>query len=85
MLIVRDSKAQGWRVVSVPETGFFFFFFKLYSKESACNTVDPGSIPGPGRPPGGGQLTPVFFPGESHEQRSLVGYTVMGPQRETTE
>ena len=25
MLTVRDSKAQGWRVVSVPETGFFFF------------------------------------------------------------
>ena len=32
--------------------------------------------PGLGRPPGGGngnQPTPVFLPGESHRQRSLVG------------
>ena len=44
-------------------------------KESACNaeaTEDVGSIPGSGRSPGGG--SPVFFPGESHGQRSLVGY-----------
>ena len=27
----------------------------LVSKESACNTGDPGSIPGSGRSPGGGQ------------------------------
>ena len=48
-------------------------------KESTCNTGDLGSIPGLGRPPGGGHGNPllpgVFLPGESHEQRSLVGYS----------
>ena len=36
-----------------------------------------GSIPGSGRSPGGGhdQPTPVFLPGESHGQKSLVGYS----------
>ena len=41
-------------------------------KESTCNAGDigdTGSIPGSGRSPGG-----VFLPGESHGQRSLVGY-----------
>ena len=48
------------------------------SKESACNAGDPGSgvqkiswrkkwLP-----------TPVFLPGESHEQRSLVDYSQWG-------
>ena len=44
-------------------------------KESAYNSEDSGSIPGSGRcswrreqPP-----TPVFLPGESHGQRTLVG------------
>ena len=47
------------------------------SKESACNTGDPGSIPGLGRFPeeGKGNPTPVFLPGEFHGQRSLVGYS----------
>ena len=36
---------------------------------------ESGSIPGSGRPPGGGQhLTPIFLPGESHGQRRLEGY-----------
>ena len=39
-----------------------------------------GLIPGSGRSPGGGawQPTPVFLPGESHGQRSLVGYSPWG-------
>ena len=51
------------------------------SKESACNTGDPGSIPGLGRFPeeGKGSPTPVFLPGEFHGQRSLVGYSSWGP------
>ena len=34
-----------------------------------------GLIPGSGRSPGegNGKPTPVFLPGESHEQRSLAG------------
>ena len=48
------------------------------SKESACNAGNLGSIPGLGRSPEKEMAThPVFLPGESHGQRSLVGY---GPQ-----
>ena len=38
---------------------------------------DTDLIPGSGRSPGGGawQPTPVFLPGESHGQRSLLGYS----------
>ena len=36
-----------------------------------------GLIPGSGRSPGEGQWqpTPVFLPGESHGQKSLMGYS----------
>ena len=44
-------------------------------KASAYNVGDPGSIPGSGRSLGEGKPTPVFLPGESHGQRSLVGYS----------
>jgi len=43
-------------------------------------------ILGLGRAPGGGYDTPVFLPGESHEQRSLVGYSPWGHKElDTTE
>ena len=45
------------------------------AKESACNTGDPGLIPGLGRSPGEGNGYPVFMSGEFHEQRSLAGYS----------
>ena len=46
------------------------------SKESACNAGNLGSIPGLGRSPEKEMAThPVFLPGESHGQRSLVGYS----------
>ena len=49
------------------------------SKESALSAGDPGSIPGSGRSlEGGRQPTPVFLPGESHGQRSLVGCSPWG-------
>ena len=50
------------------------------SKESACSAGDLGSNPGMGRFPGQGTWlpTPVFLPGEFHEQRSLVGYSPEG-------
>ena len=35
---------------------------------------DPGLIPGLGRSPGGGHGYPLFLPGESHGQKSLVGH-----------
>ena len=46
------------------------------SKESACNVGDLGSVPGQEDPRRRGwQPTPVFLPGESPGQRSLVGYS----------
>ena len=55
----------------------------VQGKESTCNagvTGDIGSTPGSGRSPGGGhrQPIPVLLPGESHGQRSLVGYSQQG-------
>ena len=49
-------------------------------KKSASNVGDLGSIPGSGRSPGEGNGNPVlvFLPGESHGQRSLVGYSPWG-------
>ena len=45
------------------------------SKESACHVGGLSWIPGSERSPGGGNVfPPVFLPGESHGQRSLVGY-----------
>ena len=46
---------------------------------SAGDVRDVGSFPESGRSPGGGmQSTPVFLPGESHGQRSLVVYSPWG-------
>ena len=55
-------------------------------KESTCNAGDLGSIPGLGRSPGEGewQPTPVYLHGESHGQRSLVGYIVHGVAKSWT-
>ena len=46
-----------------------------------------GLIPGSGRSPGGehGNPTPVFLPGESHGQRSLVGGPWARKESDTTE
>ena len=57
-------------------------------KASAFNAGDPGSIPGLGRFPWRRkwQPIPVFLPGESHGQRSLVGYSPRGcKESDTTE
>ena len=52
----------------------------LSGKEPTCNAGDPGSIPGWGRFPGGGNGNPtgVLLPGKSHGQRNLVGYSPWG-------
>ena len=60
-------------------------------KESACNAGDTGDaslILGSGRFPWRKkwQPTPVYLPGESHGQRSLVGYSPWGRKKlDTTE
>ena len=45
--------------------------------KTACNSGDPGSVPGSARFPWRKewQPTPVFLPGEFHGQRSLTGYS----------
>ena len=54
-------------------------------KEPACQSRrclrDVGSIPGSERSLGEGHGNPLVLPGESHEQRSLVGYKFIGSQR----
>ena len=47
------------------------------AKQSACNTGDLGLILGweDSQPRKKWQSTPIFLPGESHGQRSLVGYS----------
>ena len=52
-------------------------------KESACNAGDPGSLPWVGKIPWRRELLPppVFWPGKSHGQRSLAGYSSWGSQR----
>ena len=53
------------------------------SKEYACQAVDVSFIPRSGRCPreGNGKPTPVFFPGKSHGQKSLVGCSPWGCKR----
>ena len=55
---------------------------------NARDIKDTGSIPGSGRSPGegNGNHSPVFLPGESHGQRSMVGYSPWGRKElDTTE
>ena len=51
-------------------------------KASACNTGDPGLIPGLGRSPGEGNGNPLQYSClKTHGQRSLIGYSSWGPKR----
>ena len=63
-----------------------FFPGGSVGKESICNSGDPGSIPGLGKIPWRREWppTPVFLPGESHGQRSVVGYTPWGCKESVT-
>ena len=45
---------------------------------NAGDVRDVSSIPGLGRSPGGGLPTLVFLPGQSHRQKSLMGYSPWG-------
>ena len=60
------------------------FLVGASGKEPACQSRrrDEGSVPGFRRSPGGGaqRSTPMFLTGESHGQRSLVGYSPQDPK-----
>ena len=55
-------------------------------KNPLANAADTDLIPGSEGSPrvGNGQPTPVFLPGKSHGQRSLVGYTPWGSKESDT-
>ena len=54
-------------------------------KESACNASDLGSIPGWEHPlEKRMQPTPMFWPGEFHEQRTLLGYNTQDCKKSDT-
>ena len=59
---------------------FLGFLGSSDGKESTCNTGDLGSIPGLGRPPGGGHGNPLQYSclENPHEQRSLAGCSPWG-------
>ena len=54
-------------------------------KESGCSAGDMGSIPGFGKIPGEGNGNPLHYSclENSHEQRSLVGYSSWGHKIQT--
>ena len=54
-------------------------------KASACSAGDPGSIPGSGRPPGGGNGNPLQYSClENPVERSVVGYSPWGGRKSDT-
>ena len=78
---IKKKRSEEW------ETGNFsidyYIKFGLPSgsdgKESACNAGDLGSIPDQEDPlRRKWQPTPVFLPGKSHGERSLVDYSLWG-------
>ena len=66
---------------------YIYYIGGSAATESAYNAEDPVLISGFGRRPGEGNGNPlVFLPGESHGQRSLVGYRSWGcRESDTTE
>ena len=76
------------RSTPVVANGKISFFSGSDGQESACNAGDLGLFPGLERIPWRRewQPTPVFLPGKSQGQRSLVGYCPWGPKEwDTTE
>ena len=64
----------------------------LSVKNLPANARDAGSVPGLGMIPWRRKIlwrwkwpTPVFLPGKSHEQRSLMGYSPWSLKRDMTE
>ena len=78
---------------SVKKSLFYIYLQWLWSSQEALVVKNPPPNAGDGRECGfdpwvgkilwrwAWQPIPVFLPGESHRQRSLVGYNPMGSQR----
>ena len=90
---LKRGKSLGYRkfkVLQVARANTHFLDQSLHGfpgssdgKGSACNTGDPGLIPGSGRSLVEGNGNPLHYPcfGEFHEQRSLVGYSPWGHKK----
>ena len=81
--MVKNLPDNAGHMVLIPGLGRSLGFpGGLDSKESACSAGDLGSIPGSGRSlslgKGNGYPFQCFLHGESHEQKSLVGYSPWG-------
>ena len=77
-----------WKRKCLPTSVFLGFPGDSDGKESACQCRRCGFNPLVGKIPWRRkwQPTPVFLPGESHGQRSLVGYSPWGcKESDTTE
>ena len=81
----KGNPCSAFRQVSIVlENSFWICWFSVAflvaQTESACNAGDPGSILELGKIPWKREWepTPVFLPGKSHGQRSLVGYSPWG-------
>ena len=81
-----DSHIKTGKITFSKLLGYVLLSGGSERKESAYNVRDLGSIPGLGISPRKWQSTPVFLPGESHEQKSLAGYSPCGRKElDTTE
>ena len=81
IVLFRWDLAKCFRgIICQNQSGFRSFPGSSEVRVSACSAGELGLIPGLGRSPGWRkwQPTPVFLPGKSHGQRSLVGYTPQG-------
>ena len=68
--------------ILVPQSGVAGFPWSSVSKESACNTGDPGSIPGSGRSPGERNGNPLQYSSlENPMDRGAWQATVRGVAR----
>ena len=61
-----------------PTLQHIVIFKEIYTDNFGAGDLDLIFGSDPGRAPRRRQLTPVFLPGESHKQRSLVGYSPWG-------
>ena len=82
LVTITAPSSRRWSITH--RTGNILLVFPrwLLVKNPPANSGNAGSIPGSGRSPcrRKWQLTPVFLPGKSHGQRSLVGLRYMGSQ-----
>jgi len=75
--LIPESGHSPGEGIGLPTPAFLGFLGGSYGEESTYNVGDLGSIPGLGRSPGGGHVSPFqyFFLENPHGQRSLAVYS----------